>query len=104
MVLKELIFALLFHFILSQELLPLVLFFELPITGGLQPDMNSPAVQHVVQTCNVAVNMKQKGRGFSTTVTVRGAADNPVGVKEACLKLMEHLAGTVGVSITFTHH
>ncbi|PIK61885.1 hypothetical protein BSL78_01216, partial [Apostichopus japonicus] len=82
-----------------RELLPLVLFFELPISGGLQPDMNSPTVQHVVQSCNVAVNMKQKGRGFSTTVTVRGSASNTGGVKDACVKLMDHLAGTVGGSL-----
>ena len=81
----------------SQELLPLVLFFELPISGTPVPDMNSPTIQQIVQTYSVAVNMKQRSRGYSTTVTVRGAANNAAGLKEGTVRLMEHLTGSLGV-------
>nr|BAO98694.1 bicaudal C [Hemicentrotus pulcherrimus] len=79
-----------------RELLPLVLIFELPITMGPVPSMNSPIVQEIVQTYKVAVNMKQRGRGYSTTVTVRGAANNARGMKEGTTRLMEHLTGAAG--------
>ena len=87
-----------------QELLPLVLIFELPISMGAVPSMNSPVIQEVVQTYKVAVNMKQRGRGYSTTVTVRGAANNARGMKEGTSRLMEHLTGTAGVSISLCLH
>nr|XP_054773737.1 protein bicaudal C homolog 1-like isoform X1 [Lytechinus pictus] len=79
-----------------RELLPLVLIFELPISMGVAPSMNSPIVQEIVQTYKVAVNMKQRGRGYSTTVTVRGAVNNARGMKEGTSRLMEHLTGTAG--------
>lgn len=65
---------------------------------GPVPSMNSPIVQEIVQTYKVAVNMKQRGRGYSTTVTVRGAANNARGMKEGTTRLMEHLTGAAGVS------
>lgn len=45
-----------------QELLPLVLMFELPIAGILQPvpDPNSPSIQHISQTYNISVSFKQR--------------------------------------------
>ena len=80
----------------------MVLFFELPITGTPVPDMNSPTIQQIVQAYNVAVNMKQRSRGYSTTVTVRGAANNAAGLKEGTVRLMEHLTGSHGVRM-FVH-
>ncbi|XP_072164676.1 protein bicaudal C homolog 1-like [Diadema setosum] len=82
-----------------RELLPLVLIFELPISTGPAPSMNSPVIQEIVQTYKVAINMKQRGRGYSTTVTVRGAANNARGMKEGTSRLMEHLIGSVGGSL-----
>ncbi|XP_072051259.1 LOW QUALITY PROTEIN: protein bicaudal C homolog 1-like [Amphiura filiformis] len=82
-----------------RELLPLVLFFELPITCTPMPDMNSPTIQQIVQSYNVSVNMKQRSRGYSTTVTVRGASNNAAGLKEGTLRLMEHLTGSLGVTL-----
>ncbi len=76
-----------------------MLFFELPITGTPTPDMNSPTIQQIVQAYNVSVNMKQRSRGYSTTVTVRGASNNAAGLKEGTVRLMEHLTGSLGVSM-----
>ncbi|XP_038058655.1 protein bicaudal C homolog 1-like isoform X2 [Patiria miniata] len=81
-----------------RELLPLVLVFELPISNNPAPDINSPTIQQIVQLYNVGVNMKQRARGYSTTVTVRGSSSNAAGVKEGTLRLMEHLVGNLGVT------
>ncbi|XP_022092775.1 protein bicaudal C homolog 1-A-like isoform X2 [Acanthaster planci] len=82
-----------------RELLPLVLVFELPITNNPTPDINSPTIQQIVQLYNIGVNMKQRARGYSTTVTVRGSSSNAVGVKEGTMRLMEHLIGNIGVTL-----
>ncbi|XP_033122346.1 protein bicaudal C homolog 1-like [Anneissia japonica] len=81
-----------------RELLPLVLSFEVPVTNAMQPipDINSPNIQLIVQRYNVAVNFKRV-RGYSTTITVRGAIDNIAGIKEATVRFMEHLTGNAGV-------
>ncbi|XP_071952231.1 protein bicaudal C homolog 1-like isoform X2 [Antedon mediterranea] len=81
-----------------RELLPLVLSFEVPVTNSLHPipDINSPTIQHIVQRHNIAVNFKRV-RGYTTTITVRGAIDNIIGIKEATVRFMEHLTGNSGV-------
>ncbi|XP_071808851.1 protein bicaudal C homolog 1-like isoform X2 [Asterias amurensis] len=82
-----------------RELLPLVLVFELPISNNPTPDINSPTIQQIVQVYNIGVNMKQRARGYSTTVTVRGSSSNAAGIKEGTLRLMEHLIGNLGVTL-----
>ena len=42
-----------------QDLLPLVLTFELPLSGRLPTDASSPTIQHIAQTCNVTITFKQ---------------------------------------------
>lgn len=66
-----------------QELLPLVLMFELPIAGILQPvpDPNSPSIQHISQTYNISVSFKQRSRMYGATVIVRGSQNNTSAVK-----------------------
>ena len=80
--------------------MPLVLVFELPISNNPTPDINSATIQQIVQLYNIGVNMKQRARGYSTTVTVRGSSSNAAGIKEGMLRLMEHLIGNLGVSRT----
>ncbi|CAH2322219.1 bicaudal C homolog 1 isoform X1 [Pelobates cultripes] len=84
-----------------RELLPLVLMFELPIAGILQPipDPNSPTIQHISQTYNITVSFKQRSRVYGATVIVRGSQNNTSAVKEGTALLLEHLAGSLASAI-----
>ncbi|XP_075469059.1 protein bicaudal C homolog 1 isoform X2 [Ascaphus truei] len=84
-----------------RELLPLVLMFELPVAGILQPipDTNSPAIQHISQTYNITVSFKQRSRMYGATVIVRGSQNNTSAVKEGTALLLEHLAGSLASAI-----
>ncbi|KAM7171567.1 protein bicaudal C homolog 1 isoform 1-T1 [Macrochelys suwanniensis] len=84
-----------------RELLPLVLMFELPIAGILQPipDPNSPTIQHISQTYNISVSFKQRSRVYGATVIVRGSQNNTSAVKEGTAMLLEHLAGSLASAI-----
>uniref|UniRef100_A0A5F9CS45 Protein bicaudal C homolog 1 n=1 Tax=Oryctolagus cuniculus TaxID=9986 RepID=A0A5F9CS45_RABIT len=84
-----------------RELLPLVLMFELPIAGILQPvpDPNSPSIQHISQTYNISVSFKQRSRMYGATVIVRGSQNNTSAVKEGTAMLLEHLAGSLASAI-----
>ncbi|XP_020928457.1 protein bicaudal C homolog 1 isoform X2 [Sus scrofa] len=84
-----------------RELLPLVLMFELPIAGILQPvpDPNSPSIQHISQTYNISVSFKQRSRMYGATVIVRGSQNNTSALKEGTAMLLEHLAGSLASAI-----
>uniref|UniRef100_A0A6I8QUA6 BicC family RNA-binding protein 1 n=1 Tax=Xenopus tropicalis TaxID=8364 RepID=A0A6I8QUA6_XENTR len=84
-----------------RELLPLVLMFELPIAGILQPipDPNSPTIQQISQTYNITVSFKQRSRVYGATVIVRGSQNNTSAVKEGTAMLLEHLAGSLATAI-----
>uniref|UniRef100_UPI00398F478E protein bicaudal C homolog 1-like isoform X2 n=1 Tax=Pristiophorus japonicus TaxID=55135 RepID=UPI00398F478E len=84
-----------------RELLPLVMMFDLPIAGILQPipDPNSPTIQHLSQTYNVSISFKQRSRMYGATVIVRGSQNNTAAVKEGTAMLLEHLAGSLGSAI-----
>ncbi|XP_015275404.1 PREDICTED: protein bicaudal C homolog 1, partial [Gekko japonicus] len=84
-----------------RELLPLVLMFELPIAGILQPipDPNSPTIQHISQTYNISVSFKQRSRTYGATVIIRGSQNNASAVKEGTAMLLEHLAGSLASAI-----
>lgn len=62
-----------------QELLPLVLSFELPAI--MQSDPNSPTVQHIAQTYNFTVSFKQPTRLYRASGVVRGSQNNTNAVK-----------------------
>ncbi|XP_061491045.1 protein bicaudal C homolog 1 isoform X3 [Rhineura floridana] len=84
-----------------RELLPLVLMFELPIAGILQPipDPSSPTIQHISQTYNISVSFKQRSRTYGATVIIRGSQNNASSVKEGTAMLLEHLAGSLASAI-----
>ncbi|XP_071985823.1 protein bicaudal C homolog 1 isoform X6 [Engystomops pustulosus] len=84
-----------------RELLPLVLMFDLPIAGILQPipDPNSPTIQHISQTYNITVSFKQRSRVYGATVIIRGSQNNSSAVKEGTALLLEHLAGSLANAI-----
>lgn len=67
--------------IFFQELLPLVLMFELPVIVQLNPDPSSPAIQHISQTYNISVAFKQRSRLYGATGVVRGSQNNGAAVK-----------------------
>ena len=63
-----------------QELLPIVITFDLSLSGSI-PDPNSPPIQQIVQTYNVSVQFKQRAKAYcTTTCTVRGSKDNVTGI------------------------
>lgn len=62
-----------------QELLPLVLSFELPAI--MQSDPSSPTVQHISQTYNLTVSFKPPTRLYRATGVVRGSQNNASAVK-----------------------
>ena len=62
-----------------QELLPLVLSFELPAI--VQSDPSSPTVQHISQTYNLTVSFKPLTRLYRATGVVRGSQNNASAVK-----------------------
>ncbi|MBN3321281.1 BICC1 protein, partial [Atractosteus spatula] len=84
-----------------RELQPLVLSFDLPVAMVPQtvPDVNSPVIQHIVQTFNVTVSFRQQPKFYSTTCTVRGLQGNCCSVKKATCVLIELLIGAE-VSVT----
>ena len=89
------------HFLMFvfQDLLPLVFMFELPVTGILQPlpDASSPPIKSIQDTYGVTVTFKQRARVYMTTVIVRGTVNKAKAVKEATMRLIEHLTGNIGV-------
>ncbi|XP_067908579.1 protein bicaudal C homolog 1-like isoform X2 [Heterodontus francisci] len=84
-----------------RELLPLVMMFDLPIAGILQPipDPNSAMIQHLSQTYNISISFKQRSRMYGATVIIRGSQNNVAAVKEGTAMLLEHLAGSLGSAI-----
>lgn len=62
-----------------QELLPLVLSFELPAI--MQSDPSSPTVQHISQTYNLTVSFKPPTRLYRATGVVRGSQNNANALK-----------------------
>ncbi|GAB1602407.1 protein bicaudal C homolog 1-A-like isoform X1 [Argonauta hians] len=83
-----------------RDLLPLVFMFEM----SLPPSLSDPASSHLLhlqKVYNVTITFKQKPRSYMTIVTVRGSVYNAKMVKEATVRLMEHLLNNVGgVSLT----
>ena len=68
-----------------QELLPLVLMFELPVMVQVNPDPSSPAIQHISHTYNISVAFRQRSRLYGTTGVVRGSQNNADNVKVGCV-------------------
>nr|XP_005989418.1 PREDICTED: protein bicaudal C homolog 1-B-like [Latimeria chalumnae] len=78
-----------------RELQPLALMFDVPIASAPQllPDVNSPIIQHLMQTLNVTVSFKQNPKFLTTVCTVKGLQGNSSAVKKATMLLMELLVG-----------
>uniref|UniRef100_A0A8C5CMB6 BicC family RNA binding protein 1 n=1 Tax=Gadus morhua TaxID=8049 RepID=A0A8C5CMB6_GADMO len=85
-----------------QELLPLVLSFELPAI--VQPDPSSPSVQHISQTYNLSISFKPPTRLYGASGVVRGSQNNTTAVKRGTALLLEHLAGSLASAISVSTH
>lgn len=79
-----------------RELLPITISFEVPSKGHI--DLNSPAIQNIVQTYNISVQAKAK-KMYSTVIQARGCVSNQIALKDGVICLMQALTGQVGQTI-----
>lgn len=89
---------------LFQELMPLVVMFELPITGCFQafPDVESPFIQNLQSRYSVQVSFRARSRGPRPGVVVIKGSESDVGpLKEAVKILVDYFCGTLAVSYIF---
>lgn len=84
-----------------RQLLPITMFFEFPSKHIGNLDLNSPAIQNIVQTYNIAVQIKSR-KPYSTILQVRGNVSNQIGLKDGVICLMQVLTGQLGQSIPVT--
>lgn len=82
-----------------RDLLPLVVTFELPLSGRLPSDASSPAIQQIAQTCNVTITFKQRSRTGSQTAIIRGSQQHVAGIKSAISHLVEHFTAKIASSV-----
>eukprot|EP00794_Sanderia_malayensis_P016909 gene16909-18615_t len=85
-----------------RELLPIVLMFEIPQNTVVVPDSTSPAIHNIAQKHNVTITFKQRPRAFGFIGTVRGLHSDPLLVRDAVLRVMEHLTGAMPVTVLVT--
>lgn len=85
-----------------RDLLPITLFFEFPSKhlGATGFDINSPAVQNIVQTYNISIQAKAKKQSPYTTIfQIRGCVSNQIALKDGVICLMQILTGQLGQTI-----
>ncbi|MCI4382345.1 hypothetical protein PGIGA_G00013840 [Pangasianodon gigas] len=82
-----------------RELMSLVLMFE---CGGFVEslDLSSPVIQHIAQSCGVAITCKPPSHIYGTTAVVRGNQSNAAAVRRGAALLLDHLAGSMSSSVT----
>lgn len=87
-----------------RELLPITLAFDFPSKQISNIDLNSPAIQNIVQSYNISVQIKSNKHNFKslTTIQVRGCVSNQIGLKEGIICLMQCLTGQIGQTIPIT--
>lgn len=84
-----------------QELMPLVVMFELPITGCFQafPDIESPFIQNLQSRYSVQVSFRARSRGPRPgVVVIKGSEVDVVPLKEAVKILVDYFCGALAVS------
>jgi len=85
-----------------RELLPIVLMFEIPQKTIIAPDSTSPAIHSIAQKYNVTITFKQRPRSYGFLGIVRGLHSDPVSVRDAVLRVLEHLTGSIPVTYVVT--
>lgn len=81
-----------------RELLPITLFFDFPTKHIGNLDLNSPAIQNIVKTYNISVQIKSR-KPYTTVLQVRGCVSNQIGLKDGVVCLMQMLTGQLGQTI-----
>lgn len=66
---------------------------------GSTPNANSPFVQIIQEAYNVQVMFRNRPKLQPTLVMVKGCEKDVERVKEATTKLIEHMCGSLAVSI-----
>lgn len=86
-----------------RELLPIVLKFEIPSGSTVTvPDSSSPVIANIAQSFNVTISFQQQLRSYGYIGCVKGLHSDPFSVRDAVLKVLEHLTGTVPVTVHVT--
>jgi len=81
-----------------RELMPLVVMFELPITGCFQsfPDVESPFIQNLQTRFSVQVSFRARSRGPRPgVVVIKGSESDVLLLKEAVKILVDYFCGTL---------
>lgn len=81
-----------------RELMPLVVMFELPITGCFQafPDVESPFIQNLQTRYCVQVSFRARSRGPRPgVVVIKGSETDVMPLKEAVKILVDYFCGTL---------
>ena len=81
--------------------MPLVVMFELPITGCFQafPDVESPFIQNLQSRYSVQVSFRARSRGPRPgVVVIKGSETDVNPLKEAVKILVDYFCGTLAVS------
>ncbi|XP_066925467.1 protein bicaudal C homolog 1-B-like isoform X1 [Clytia hemisphaerica] len=84
-----------------RELLPIVLKFEIPQAVTI-PDSSSPVIHSISHQLSVNISFQQQLRSYSYVGCVKGLHSDPFHVRDAVLKVLEHLTGTVPVTVPVT--
>jgi len=81
--------------------MPLVVMFELPITGCFQafPDIESPFIQNLQTRYMVQVSFRARSRGPRPgVVVIKGSESDVIPLKEAVKILVDYFCGSLAVS------
>jgi len=81
-----------------RELMPLVVMFELPITGCFQafPDVESPFIQNLQTRYLVQVSFRARSRGPRPgVVVIKGSESDVIPLKEAVKILVDYFCGSL---------
>ncbi|KZS19628.1 Bicaudal C protein [Daphnia magna] len=81
-----------------RDLMPLVVMFELPITGCFQafPDVESPFIQNLQSRYCVQVSFRARSRGPRPgVVVIKGSESDVAPLKEAVKILVDYFCGTL---------
>ena len=81
--------------------MPLVVMFELPITGCFQafPDVESPFIQNLQSRYSVQVSFRARSRGPRPgVVVIKGSEADVMPLKEAVKILVDYFCGSLAVS------
>jgi protein bicaudal C len=81
-----------------RDLLPITMYFDFHTKHLVPIDLNTPAIQNIVQTYNISVQIKSK-KPYINVIQVKGCVSNTLGLKDGVICLMQLLTGQIGQSL-----